>query len=227
MKNIYIYLCFLSFMLLNQQVKSQGSIPIDTLIYSKINKNLDAAFHLEKENKNYFFFQKVYSRLSNNKMDLGYPTKIQNGWKDLPQYWNTGIDAALRCEPAKKTIFFKEREYFIIQNGYPVDAFPRKLPGEFKNLPKYFHSNIDAAVYLSSNHRMYLFKGNQYVRIKNSKIEQGYPKKLPGEFKELPKAFCSDIDAVLFYKGETFFYKNGQHAKSGKVTGSQKETKIE
>ncbi|MCP3930051.1 MAG: hypothetical protein GY705_13235 [Bacteroidetes bacterium] len=192
-----------------------------------MDNHLDAAFHLEKENKNYFFQQKVYLRLSNNKVDLGYPTKIQNGWKDLPQYWNTGIDAALRCEPTRMTTFFKGREYFTIQNGNPVATFPKKLPGEFKNLPRYFHSNIDAAVCLSSNQRMYLFKGNQYVRIKNNKVEQGYPKKLPGEFKLLPKEFCSDIDAALHHNGDIFFYKNGQYAKSIKnevFTRFQKKT---
>ncbi len=227
MRPYYIFLCFFCSLILNPQIKSQDSVPVIQPIYLEIHNQIDAAFHLEKENKDYFFCQKVYSRLSNNKMDLGYPTKIQNGWKDLPQYWNTGIDAALRCEPTKKTIFFKGREYFIIQNGYPVDTFPRKLPGEFKNLPKYFHSNINAAVYLPSNHRMYLFKGNQYVRIKDNKVEQGYPKKMPGEFKNLPKEFCSDIDAVLHHNGDTLFYKNGQSAKIGKITCSQKETKIE
>ncbi|MFK7774336.1 MAG: hemopexin repeat-containing protein [Saprospiraceae bacterium] len=205
----------------------QNPILIDPSTYLEKDKNIDAAFHLEKENKNYFFCQEVYLRLSNTKIDLGYPTKIQNGWKDLPQYWNTGIDAALRCDDNKKSIFFKGREYFTFQNGYPAAKFPKKLPGEFSKLPRYFHSNIDAAVYLTSNQRMYFFKGNQYVRIKNNKVEQGYPKKLPGEFADLPKEFCSDIDAVLHHKGNIFFYKNGQYTINEKITDSRKETKIE
>ncbi|MFK8004995.1 MAG: hemopexin repeat-containing protein [Saprospiraceae bacterium] len=225
MRAYYIFLCLLCLMFLNQQVKSQDSIPILQPVNLEMANPIDAAFYLEKENKDYFFSQMVYFRLFNNQVDSGYPTKIQNGWKNLPQYWNTGIDAALRCEPNKKTIFFKGREYFIIQNGHRVATVPKKLPGEFKNLPRYFHSNIDAAVYLTTNHRMYLFKGNQYVRIKNNKVEQGYPKKLPGEFKKLPKEYCSDIDAVLHRNGDTFFYKNGQYVKCRKITGFQKKLK--
>lgn len=210
MKPYYILLCFFYSMILYPQVSSQDTIPKRQFNYLTTINTIDAAFHLEKENKNYFFCQKVYIRLSNDTVDLGYPTKIKNGWKDLPQYWNQGIDAALRCKPDKKTIFFKGREYFTMQNGYPVTPLPKKLPGEFKNLPRYFHSNIDAAVYLDTNQRMYLFKGDQYVRIKNNKVEEGYPKKLPGEFKKLPKEFCSDIDAVLHRNGNTYFYKNDQ-----------------
>lgn len=222
MKAYYIFLCFFCSMILNLQVKSQNSISFNQPTFLEMDNCIDAAFHLEKENKNYLFHQNGYSRLSNTKIDTGYPTKIQNGWKDLPQYWNTGIDAALRCTSNKKTIFFKGREYFTIQNGYPVTALPKKLPGEYKNLPRYFHSNIDAAVYVTSNHRMYLFKGSQYVRMKNNKVEQGYPKKMPGEFKQLPKEFCSDIDAVLHSNGDTFFYKNGKSIKTGKITGNEK-----
>ena len=190
------------------------------------NKALNAAIYLEKENRNYFFRKGQYLRLLGNKIEEGYPTKIHNGWKDLPQYWRTGIDAAIRCEPTKETIFFKGREYFTIQNGYPVSKIPKKLPGEFMNLPRFFHSNIDAGVYLPNIARLYLFKGNQYVRIKLNKVEQGYPKKLPGEWKNLPTEFCSGIEAALHRSGTTYFFKNGKYVKysNQKVeTGFQKE----
>lgn len=174
---------------------------------------LDAAHHAKTRGKSYLFQEAFYLRLSNNKVDEGYPTKITNGWKDLPTYWNSGIQAAVRCEAQKKTYFFKDREYFSIQNGYAVFDLPKKLPGEFNNLPSYFHSNIDAGTYISSTHQMYLFKGNQYVRLINNRVEAGYPKKLPGEFTQLPKSFCSDLDAVMYREGSVYFFKSGQFIK--------------
>lgn len=184
---------------------AQSSVPFE------IGKSLDAAFYSKSEDKGYFFREREFLKSSKDKIDAGYPVKIISRWKQLPIHWNTGIDAISRCEPQEKTIFFKGREYLVFQQGYPVKNRPQKLPGEFKNLPSFFHSNIDAAVYLSDNNTLYFFKGDQYVRLKNNRVEQGYPRKLPGEFHKLPQGFYSDVDAVLYRKGYILFYKKGQY----------------
>lgn len=111
-----------------------------------------------------------------------------------------------------------------------LSDYPKQLPGGWQNMPDYFHTGIDAAFYYPPTKKTYMFKGGQYIRLSGFKVEAGYPKKLPGGFKGLPKIFQRDIDAaiavtspkgkarVVLIKNEDFvIFENWQKIHSGKL----------
>ena len=114
--------------------------------------------------------------IKTDRVDPGYPKPIdQQTWPGLP--WTSGIDAAVNGGNGK-IYLFKGAEYvrFDIQAdrvdpGYPKPIDQQTWPG----LP--WTSGIDAAVEAGGG-KLYLFKGNQYVRfdIASDRVESGYPK---------------------------------------------------
>ena len=83
-----------------------------------------------------------------------------------------------------------------------------------------FLTNIDAALYRSSNDRMYFFSGPWFVRFTNDTQagpESGYPKRIEGSWKGLPASFREGIDAALMRKsnGKIYFFKGDQFVRIG------------
>ena len=114
-------------------------------------------------------------------------------WPGMPASFYKGIDAALMRDDNGKIYFFKGSEYVRFSNvSDGVDAgYPKPIAGNWKGLPSTFTSGIDAALWRQSNGKIYLFKGNQYVRI--SKVEDGmdagYPKPIAGNWPGMPADF--------------------------------------
>ena len=124
------------------------------------------------------------------------------------------VDAAL--EAGNKMYLFRGDTYHRYElngKGYQVDAKPRKLPGGWQGLPNSFQKGIDAALFYKPNGKNYFFKGDSYLRLSGVKVDEGYPKKLPGGWKGLPRYFQKDIDAAVFRKGHTYFFKGGQYVR--------------
>ena len=98
-------------------------------------------------------------------------------------------------------------------DGYPADISPN-----WEGLPADWASDIDAAL-MRDNGKIYLFKGNRYVRIGNdSTMDSGYPKSIASNWQGLPAAFNNGIDAALMRdNGKIYFFKGSQYVR---LTGS-------
>jgi hypothetical protein len=177
------------------------------------NTGIDAAIHYKPNGKNYFFKGKQYTRLTDTRVDPGYPKALPGGWSGLPASWKSGIDAALYHEPIGKVYFFKGKQYVRL-TGTKVDpGYPRTLPGGWRGLPASWKSGIDAALYYEPTGKIYFFKGKQYVRLTGTKVDPGYPRTLPGGWRGLPASWKPGIDAAIFRKGHTYFFKGNQYAR--------------
>ena len=129
--------------------------------------------------KAYFFKGNQYIRydIAANKADAGYPLPIKNNWPGLEAFAD-GIDAAVNWDNGKAYLF-KGNQYIRFDiaadradPGYPYTINNRTWPG----LDAFF-GGIDAAVNWR-NGKVYLFKGNQYIRfdIAADRADPGYPK---------------------------------------------------
>jgi len=153
-------------------------------------------------------------------MDGGYPKAIAGNWDGLPASFTSGIDAAFWRGDNSKVYFFKGNQYARL-TGTTMDAgFPKPIAGNWNKLPASFASGIDAALWRESNGRIYFFKGSQYARLTGSTMDDGYPKPIAGNWKELPDAFNQGIDAALWRdsNGEIYFFKGNQYARLTETT---------
>ncbi|WP_300454447.1 hemopexin repeat-containing protein [Accumulibacter sp.] len=139
-------------------------------------------------------------------MDDGYPKGIAGSWSGLPASFQSGLDAALWREDNKKAYFFKGNEYVRL-SGTTADAgYPKPIAGNWNGLPASFESGIDAACWRKTNNKIYLFKGNQYVRLSGTTVDAGYPKPIAGNWKDLPASFQSGVDAVVWRESNDKIY---------------------
>jgi hypothetical protein len=175
----------------------------------------DAVFHLEPYQKTYCFNGPRYARcgLGQRFMDSGYPADLPGGWSGLPESWNSGIDAALCLSSNSKSYFFKGGEYIRLTDRKVDPGYPTALPGGWVGLPKSWNSGIDAALYFDPNSKSYFFKGNEYVRLTDTKVDPGYPKPLPGGWRNLPTSWHKGIDAAVFRNGHAYFFRRAEYVR--------------
>ena len=89
-----------------------------------------------------------------------------------------------------------------------VNKDPFYGPGHISeiNLPEEL-TDVDAALQWSRNGKIYFFKGSNYWRYDNQKIEDGYPRHI-GAWRGLP----SDINAAFQWKnGRSYFFKGNRY----------------
>ncbi|MGH1540551.1 MAG: hemopexin repeat-containing protein [Arenicella sp.] len=175
-------------------------------------ENIDAAVWRRDNDKTYLFSGKWYVRYSNIKdgIDDGYPKKIAGNWKQLPKKFTSNLDAALFRESNGKLYLFKGSEYVRLTGSTMDDNYPRPIAGNWHGLPDNFQQGIDAALWRESNGKIYLFKGNQYVRLTETQVDPNYPRPIAGNWHGLPNSYNSGIDAALMRwdTNKIYFFRN-------------------
>lgn len=188
-------------------------------------QGIDAALWRESNNKIYFFKGSQYVRLTGATMDAGYPNPITGNWKGLPFNFRTGIRAALMHRENEKVYLFDNTDYVRMDNGVPC-----LMSSNSDQLCAYtpfhlgwggFMTHIDAALWKRDNNKTYLFSGQWYVRYSNINdgIDEGYPRLIRGNWKDLPDSFHQDIDAALWRdaNNKTYLFKGSQYVR---ITGT-------
>ncbi|MBL4671558.1 MAG: hypothetical protein JKX81_04805 [Arenicella sp.] len=173
---------------------------------SSFTSGIDAAVWRNSNNKAYFFKGDQYARISNTTMDDDYPKSIQGNWSGLPSSFDNGIDAALWRPKNDKLYFFKGSQYVRLTGSKMDDNYPKSISGNWKDLPANFNAGIDAAIWRESNDKIYLFKGSQYVRLTDTKMDSGYPKPIAGHWKGLPSTFTNGVTAALMHRDKEAIY---------------------
>jgi len=107
-------------------------------------------------------------------MNDGYPKSIAGNWKNLPANFEDDIDTILWRNDNKKVYFFKGNQYARLTGTTMDPGYPKPIAGNWKNLSTNFESDINAAVWRKSNNRIYMFKGNQYVRLTGTTVRARY-----------------------------------------------------
>ena len=128
------------------------------------------------------------------------------------------IDAAVFAKD--RAYFFQGNQYFRYTIGDYQNSenrlnkgYPKDLPGGWKGLTGNFLEKIDAALYYPPNGKTYLFSGNQYVCLSGVQVDPGYPRKLPGGWRGLPKNFQDGIDAAVHRSDHTYFFKGNSYVR--------------
>lgn len=182
--------------------------------------HIDAAVWRGDNNKTYLFSKDWYVRYTNidDGIDEGFPAKISANWIGLPASFESGIDAALYRNSNNKLYFFKGNQYVRLTGSTVDEGYPKPIAGNWHGLPASFEQGIDAAFLRESNGKIYMFKGNQYVRLTETEMDPGYPKPIAGNWPDLPNDYNAGIDAALmrvdtskiyFFHGHTYIrYSN-------------------
>ena len=178
-----------------------------------------AALWRESNQKIYMFQADKYVRLTGSTVDAGYPQPIAGNWHGLPDNFASGLDAALYRSSNNKLYFFKGSQYVRL-TGSTVDAgYPQPIAGNWHGLPASFQQGIDAAFLRESNGKIYMFKGNQYVRLTETEMDPGYPKTIAGNWPGLPNDYTSGIDAALMRvdTSKIYFFRDRTYVRYSNV----------
>ena len=175
--------------------------------------------------KCYFFKGDKYLRYdwAQDRADTGYPKKIADNWHNLPASFNGGFDAAVNGQGpfAGKCYFFKGDSY--VRYDWGADkadpGYPKKIAGNWVNLPSGFKSNFDAVINGGGPFagKLYFFKGDSYIRYdwQADRTDPGYPKKIADNWHNLPSGFTGKFDAALEgdkqYSGKGYFFKGDSY----------------
>lgn len=113
--------------------------------------------------------------------------------------------------------FFRGSEYSRYTGFTRNEGYPKSISLGWPDLPTHFQQDLDAAFLYPPNGKIYFFKENQYIRIsppkgqKGFRLDEGYPRDLPGGWKGLPEKFQSGIDGVSYVNGKTYFFKGNEY----------------
>lgn len=86
---------------------------------------------------------------------------------------------------------------------------------------KAFLNKLDAGVHTVVNNKLYLFSGEYYVRYTGFAMDDGYPKKIAGNWPGFPASFASGVDAALWSgpTGKVYFFKGNQYLRVDPAAG--------
>jgi hypothetical protein len=177
-------------------------------------EKIDAVLWRESNGKIYFFQKDRYLRMTGTEMDSGYPKPIAGNWHGLPPEFEAGIDAAFWRESNGKIYMFKGDQYVRLTETTVDAGYPKPLAGNWNGLPSDFEAGIDAAFMHGGNDRIYMFKGDQYVRLTGSTVDDGYPKPIKGNFKGVPDYYEEGISAAMWRGSNGRVYLFGRQARN-------------
>lgn len=194
--------------------------------FLKNNTKIDAVFQRHSNGKVYIFKGSQYIRLSENSLfiDVGYPKPIVGNWLGLPEKFCEGIDAVFQHNSNHKIYMFKGGQYvrFSEKKSKMDEGYPKPIAENWHELPKSFQAGINAIFQRKSNHKIYMFKGDQYVRLfeNDFKVDDGYPKPIAGNWLGLPETFQSSIDSALMRKSndKIYMFKDAQYVRYSNVS---------
>ena len=161
---------------------------------------IDAAV-MRSNRRIYLFSGDHYIRISDpdGGFDANYPKPIAGNFPGLPESFQQGIDAALWAKNVRRLYFFKGDEFISYANvSDGPESGPRNILSYWHGMPPSFQTGIDAAVWNNKDHKIYFFRGDQYVKVMD--LESGWytdPQPISDLWSNLPGGFQQGIDAAL------------------------------
>ena len=189
--------------------------------------HVDAAF-VNDRGETFLFSGDNYVRYSQDNyeyVDDGYPKAIATslssevGMSQFAESFKYDIDAAMIG--ADGNIYLFKGEHY--QSS--VDSEPRPIKDKWGKIQNNFiienpdnsqyDSSIDAAI-ASADGKIYLFKGDQYIRYSESHqefVDEGFPRSIKDNWGNLPVRFEQSVDAGFVLEGKTYFVKGDEYVR--------------
>jgi hypothetical protein len=178
------------------------------------NDGIDAAV-VRATGRIYFFDARLYVRFNDvvGGMSSG-PIVTAENWHGLPDDFAARIDAA--CTGNDLIYLFRNESYVTFTEDLTKSASAsRSIAAGWPGLPSSFVSKIDAA-FTDEARRIYLFRGDQYVRFTNrtSGVDTGYPEPIANRWHGMPASFNAGIDAAFMtHDGATWFFRGAEYVR--------------
>lgn len=186
-------------------------------------KGIDAATY--RNGHTFMIKGDEYIRFTGFKMDVGYPKKIAGNFPDAEF---RRVTSAYTNTSGNTYLFFDDDQYGRVSKGeYGLDAgYPKEVVGSFEGIPYDWRHISDASreelpgnpfkavMPFEDSGRSYVFHDNrvagilifEYARMSGAKIDSGYPKPMPGGWKNWPSHW-DKVDAAMYVPQ----YGNGKH----------------
>jgi len=215
----YLFLCALSVLNINTVLAANAELTeIEELFF---NTPISAAITLES-GVTYLFSGRTYAKTNKDTKTgfaKGYPKILPGGWKGFPRVW-PGISAGFSGKGETVYMFsgkdrFGKETYYQLTDIKVDKGYPKEITDDWIMLPKGWSKGnlavVGAAFYHPPTKKHFMFKDNQYARLNNLTVEKGYPKKLPGAWKGMPKKFTEGIDAATYRDGHVYMFKDDEY----------------
>jgi len=102
-----------------------------------------------------------------------------------------------------------------IDSGYPA-----ALPGGWGGIATNWFNNIDAALPYQSTTQGYMWSGGDYLKLNDTRVQSGYPKNMPGGWKNMPSQWQGHVDAAIYYPANEkhYMFKGNEYIRLTGVT---------
>jgi hypothetical protein len=122
---------------------------------------------------------------------------------------------AIGWDGANYYFFFgKNVTHYSVALDKSSSYYPAPISGTFSSWPTAspWSSGVDASMDYSSS-KVYLFSGNQYLRLtKSSKsVDSGYPKALPGGWSNWPSTWTSVDAGIKWSNGRIYLFRGSEY----------------
>ena len=167
-----------------------------------------------------------YSDSSASTIDSGYPACIKENWGALPDIFVQGFDSMSTLRNGKTYITkggqfvrYSDSSASTVDSGYPLP-----IQGLWGATPSTFNDGFDAMAVLP-NGKLYVFKGNQYIRYSDSSgstVDSGYPRQLQSNWGSLNADFAAGFDSIAALgNGKTYATKGKKYIRYSDSWASQ------
>jgi len=208
---------------------------------SNFAKGIDAATF--RNGHAYMIKGEQFIRFTGTKMDAGYPKAIEGNWlesskvapKAAPKKVGSTSKKQVNTAKYKAAItLFNGDSYLFRTDGQYLKTSKMKAKGFDKKYPKNTASNwgsLDAAwakglesALVTSTGTPYMFKDRTYLATNKTatKAIRGYPKKMPGGWKKMPKSWGGNFDASFRYSNNNLYMFKGNEYIAVKGTAALK-----
>lgn len=187
--------------------------PWSGLMREMYQDSIDAALWRESNGKIYMFHGNQYVRLTDTTVDAGYPQPIAGNWNGLPADFTDGIDAAFWHKTKDKIYMFKGDKYARLTDTTMDAGYPKPIAGNWHDIPSEFEEGIDAVFMHHGTNKIYMFKGDQFIRLTDTTMDPGYPKPIKGNFKGIPAHMEDGIQAALWRGSNDKLYLFDRHSR--------------
>ncbi len=146
-------------------------------------------------------------------------SNADSNWRGINASFGSGFDASLWNGKSNNIYFFKGNQYAKVDpaNNWNIEpGYPKPIEDNWPGMPSSFLSGINAALWSETNKKVYMFKGNEFIRIdpfNGWNVEPGYPKPIAGSWPGFPASFTSGVNAALYSKtnGKIYFFKGSEY----------------
>src|SRR5215213_5357685 len=133
-------------------------------------------------------------------------------WLGLPrEFYQKSINAALWRKTNDKIYMFKGDQYARLTDTTMDAGYPKPIAGNWNGVPSSFEEGIDAVFMHHVTNKIYMFKGDQYIRLTDTTMDAGYPKPIKGNFKGVPEHMEDGIQAAMYRGSNDKVYLFGKH----------------